>query len=121
MSDDYSKDEVWTRVFCGGYFPDFREQTLMVLVCAHNPEYPEKSEFKGYTYIQAGLEADEEGKIDLTHLMCDIKSVQEKHPTYTVKAYTTGFMRKIKFNKKLLNTPIPESLLNILSGVLDHV
>jgi len=102
--------EIWAKVFYDGYFYKLRDMMLCVQIEIPNPNPNEC--FKGTTQVFCPINADEEGKVDLTPLLHSFLMAMKQHPESNVKAYATGFGRQFHFNKALLSTPIPQSLID---------
>jgi hypothetical protein len=107
--------EIWAKVFFNGYFCKFVDQMLAVDIRIENPDFPEKSAFKGTTQVFCPINADEEGNVDLTPLLYQLAIAIRENPTSKVRAFATGFNRQFHFNKDLLSTPAPKDMLDIFS------
>lgn len=114
ITDEEEKElenqEIWAKVFYNGYFYQLKDMMLCVDIRVPNPD--PKDTFKGRTIVFCPINADEEGKVDLTPLLHSFLTVMKENPTSDVKAYATGFGRQFHFNKALLSAPIPQALID---------
>ena len=99
--------EVWIKVFFNGYFFKFIDQMVAVEIRV------EKEPKATTVYIFPGIDADEEGKVDLTPLLHTMAAKMVENPGKKVTAHATGFTRQFNFNKDLLSTPISNELLDL--------
>lgn len=106
------KQEIWAKVFFNGYSCTFEDQSLGVHIEIPNPNFGEEDRFKGTTQIYAPINADKDGRIDLTPLLHTLLQVMKDNPGKEVKAYATGFSRQFHFSPDLLSRPIPQALLD---------
>ena len=106
--------EIYMKCFHNGYFATFKDCFLNYEIFIENPEYSNKSAFKGTTKLGAGIEnTDEEGRIDVTELAEYFFEQKKENPNNKVKLFVTSWSRKYHFNKKLLSTPIPNEMFKI--------
>jgi hypothetical protein len=114
ITDEEDKElqnqEIWAKVFYDGYFYKLKDMMLCVQIQIPNPDANDS--FKGTTQVFCPINADEDGKVDLTPLLHSFLAAMKKNPKSDVKAYATGFGRQFHFNKALLSTPIPQSLID---------
>lgn len=87
---------------------------LCVEIAIPNPDPNEK--FKGTTQVFCPINADDDGKVDLTPLLHSFLVAMKENPNSQVKAYATGFGRQFHFDKDLLSRPIPQTLIDIFVG-----
>lgn len=107
MSDeDLEKQEVFTKVLFDGYFFKFDglELNTQITILDDNPcrktiLYPPLSE--------------KDGVVDLTMFLHTFLQEIINNPGKDVRAYITGFGRKMYFDKDMLSKPLPEELLNL--------
>lgn len=104
--------EIWAKVFWNGCFCTFHNQRLAADIRVENPDFPDKSSFKGTTYVFS-LDADEEGLVNLMPLLRVLLEKMEENPNAKVLAFARGFTRQFQFNKDLLNTLIPQGFLDM--------
>lgn len=102
--------EIWAKVFYDGYFYQLKDMMLCVDIRIPSPD--PNDTFKGTTKVFCPINSDEDGKVDLTPLLHSFLVVMKENPKSQVKAYATGFGRQFHFNKALLSTPIPQSLID---------
>lgn len=114
-SKKLEKQEIWARIFFNGYSYTFEDQSLGVHIHIPNPNFGPDDRFKGTTKVFCPINADDEGKVDLTPLLHTLLKEMKDNPGKDVKAYATGFSRQFHFNPALLSTPIPKALLDLFS------
>lgn len=102
--------EIWAKVFYNGYFYQLKDMMLCVDIRIRDPD--PNDPFKGTTQVFCPIDADEKGDVDLTPLLHSLLVAMKENPKSQVKAYATGFGRQFHFNKALLSTPIPQSLID---------
>ena len=108
--EELENQEVWAKVFYDGYFYKLKDMMLCVDIRIPNPD-PNDS-FKGTTQVFCPINADDEGKVDLTPLLHSFLLAMKENPMSQVKAYATGFGRQFHFNKALLSAPMPQALID---------
>lgn len=102
--------EIWAKVFYDGYFYKLKDMMLCVEIRIPNPDPNDL--FKGTTQVFCPINAEDDGKVDLTPLLHSLLLAMKENPKSQVKAYATGFGRQFHFDKNLLNYPIPQSLID---------
>lgn len=107
--EELHNQEVWTKLHFNGYFFSLKDHVLAVEIRIKKPN----EEMPTTTQIFCPIDADDDGHVDLTALLHSLLLAIQDNPTCEIKAYTTGFMRQFHFNKDLLSTPIPKSLIDL--------
>lgn len=107
---ELQNQEIWAKVFYDGYFYKLKDMMLCVQINISNPA--QNDPFKGTTQVFCPINADDEGRVDLTPLLHSLLLAMKENPDSQVKAYATGFGRQFHFDKDLLSIPIPQSLID---------
>lgn len=110
--DELESQEIWLKAFFNGYFFTFKDMSIQVEIFLGNRDFPENSSFRGTTQIYPGID-DKDGKIDITNLLHTFLNEIKENPDRDVKCFITSFSRQMHFNKDLLSTPIPKTLLDL--------
>jgi hypothetical protein len=109
---ELESQEIWVKCFYNGYFYQFKDMNINFQIDVKNPEFPDKSSFRGTTVILGGID-ENHGSVDLTPVLHTLLLKMKENPNCDVRAYATSFSRQMHFNKDLLSTPIPQSLLDL--------
>lgn len=109
--EELETQEVWVRGRFNGYSFNFYDKNLWVDIRIPNPD--KTSSFKGTTLVCCPINADDEGRIDLTSLLHGLLKTMKENPNSDVRCYATGFAPQMHFNKDLLSLPITNELIDM--------
>jgi hypothetical protein len=114
QNDELERQEIWIRCFFDGYFCKFVDMEICVVIEEENPDFPEKSHFKGTRMIFPPID-EKDGQVDLTPLLFTLLQKMKEKPEGKFKCYATGFGRQMHLNKDLLTAPMPEGFLKMFN------